>query len=164
VGYRLRAIMFALILAGCATSPGQTGTVDTQFESVEAKIMAHEYLIADCMRAEGFDYIAHLPSDWLIEEATQQDILDGGDGTIDVESLDLPEDPNADVRASRRHLTQPSGVTLMEAVRLGAINRHTRRLGASLWRRRTSTSFSKCLCGLHPMSGLSEPVRRMSNA
>ena len=43
---------------------------------------------------DGFEYVAVLPSDWIMERETQLDVARGGDGRVDPEQLDIPADPN----------------------------------------------------------------------
>jgi hypothetical protein len=84
-------------LAGCSAAGAEEAL---PFEAYKAVIVAHEDAIADCMRSEGFQYVAHLPSDVLLEEAATLAEHEGRDPIAAVETVHLPPDPNSEfVRA-----------------------------------------------------------------
>jgi hypothetical protein len=67
-----------------------------QLDEFEARLMQQEHQIAACMAERGFDYVARLPADWILERAYQLDVVKGGTGEV---AVDLPEDPNGTIVA-----------------------------------------------------------------
>jgi hypothetical protein len=62
--------------------------------------MEHERAIADCMAERGFEYIAALPADVLMEEARASAEAQGRDLEEALTDLEIPEDPNETILAS----------------------------------------------------------------
>jgi hypothetical protein len=87
--------------SGCsadAEAPADEEAAST--ESLRKTVLHHEELIAACMRAEGFDYIAAVPFDVILEETRAEAEANGDDVAAALEAVETPEDPNdAIVRA-----------------------------------------------------------------
>ncbi len=72
------------------------GETRRQLDEYEAKLEQQQIALAACMAQRGFDYIPHLPADWVMERAALLDYAAGGTGDIDV---DAPPDPNLKILA-----------------------------------------------------------------
>jgi hypothetical protein len=88
------AYVLAMVLAACSPTSDAVLDADAAIVDMEAKIMEHEEAIGECMREQGFEYLASLPPDWIIERAAMKDRARGGDGLVDVEP---PPDPNQEL-------------------------------------------------------------------
>ncbi|VAW09779.1 hypothetical protein MNBD_ACTINO02-2632 [hydrothermal vent metagenome] len=92
-------VLIALLASSCAgneTAPEQVTAIESELQSFEQQLLVHEEAIADCMRRQGFPYVVGLPSDWILEKAAQLDVARGGDGLVDIE---VPQDPNEEAMA-----------------------------------------------------------------
>jgi len=95
----------AVVGAGAAVAQGSTrgpnhipvAELTRQLDAFEGKLMAQEHAIADCMAAEGLNYVPHLPADWVMERATELDHAAGGSGNV---TVDIPADPNEAIVAA----------------------------------------------------------------
>lgn len=67
--------------------------LEAELAASEEHLLAHERAIADCMAEKGFEYIAALPWDWYLEKASILDEAAGGDGLVDMEIPEPPNDP-----------------------------------------------------------------------
>lgn len=63
-------------------------------------VLAHEVAIAECMADRGFEYVASIPADVLLEEARAAAEAEGRDLEEALEEVDLPEDPNEAIIAA----------------------------------------------------------------
>ncbi|NOY57223.1 MAG: hypothetical protein GXP34_14750 [Actinobacteria bacterium] len=89
----------AILGVGGAVAQGSTRAPDRipvaevtrQLDAFEARLMDQEDAIAACMTVKGFEYIPHLPADWVMERAAELDYARGGSGDVNV---DAPVDPN----------------------------------------------------------------------
>ena len=90
----LLACAAALVVAACSDSEAGMEELRTELNAFEVRLLEHEEAIAVCMREYGFEYVAVLPSDWIMERETQLDVARGGDGRVDPEQLDIPANPN----------------------------------------------------------------------
>jgi hypothetical protein len=88
------AFVLVVVLAACSPTSNAVLDADATIVDMEAKIMEHEEAIGECMREQGFDYVASLPPDWIIERAAMKDRALGGDGLVDIEP---PPDPNQEL-------------------------------------------------------------------
>ncbi len=95
----LLVVLIALLASACSSKevePETVTAIKSELQDFERQLLVHEEAIADCMRAQGFAYVAGLPSDWVLEKAAQLDIARGGDGLVDIE---IPPDPNEEAMA-----------------------------------------------------------------
>ena len=95
-------VLLVLILGGCGGSGDLQNSQNAELASaspMREKVLFHEELIAECMRAEGFEYIAVLPGDLLLEEARAEAERNGEDPIAAVDAVELPDDPNQDILA-----------------------------------------------------------------
>ena len=81
-------------LIAVSSSDADSSSDASEPVDLRSKVMAHEELIADCMHVAGFEYIAALPGDVLMEEARSEAEARGEDPVKAIESLDLPDNPN----------------------------------------------------------------------
>jgi len=72
------------------------GEATRQLDEYEAKLEQQQAALAACMDQRGFDYIPHLPADWVMERAALLDHVAGGTGDVDI---DAPPDPNLAILA-----------------------------------------------------------------
>ena len=90
----------AAVLSGnalLACSSGRQAGEANQLSDLRSTVLAHEELIAACMKEAGFDYVAIIPPDVLMEEARSLAEQRGEDPEAAVDALDLPEDPNTKI-------------------------------------------------------------------
>lgn len=66
--------------------------VSEEFLQLEARVMDHQSLVAECMQAAGFDYVVALPNDVILERMSEE--ADAKGETLNLETIELPEDPN----------------------------------------------------------------------
>lgn len=77
-----------LFTPACGADEGASNNgvedIEVEFAAFESQLLEHETAIASCMIEAGFDYIAQIPPDWVLEQATILDMERGGDGNIDI--------------------------------------------------------------------------------
>lgn len=89
------AALVGTALASCSSTP--EAAEDEQLTDLRNTVLAHEELIAACMKQAGFDYVAVIPADVLMEEAHWLAEQNGEDPEAAVGALNLPEDPNTKI-------------------------------------------------------------------
>lgn len=95
----MAVVGLAVLTIGATVAQGSTRTPEKipvdeltrQLDAFEAELVDQQTAIAACMAARGFEYIPHLPADWVMERAAELDHAGGGSGDVDVEP---PDDPN----------------------------------------------------------------------
>ncbi len=93
-----RLLVVAVFVAAAATVPAllQPAAFSDESQSLRDKVLQQQKLVAECMKDRGFEYIATLPNDLVVEEARHAAQLAGRDAEAAVEeaSRNLPPDPN----------------------------------------------------------------------
>lgn len=83
------------ILAGSASDADGSGMIDHRLRE---RVTTQERAVAACMQGRGFEYIAALPADVILEEARAAAEARGVDPQKHLASVDLPQDPNESIR------------------------------------------------------------------
>lgn len=86
----------ACLLAAAAIPVAACGTQNVEVDTaLRNKVLAHERLIAGCMRDKGFDYAVGVPRSLLAEEARRKAEAEGGDvDAVTRQALAQAPDPN----------------------------------------------------------------------
>lgn len=93
---RMAVLAVAGLVAACGG--GGPSALERELQQVEERLMAHEELIAECMRERGWEYIPTLPADAVIER--EHALAEAAGRELpDVDDLDLPPDPNEGIIA-----------------------------------------------------------------
>ncbi|MFE9206912.1 hypothetical protein [Micromonospora sp. NPDC007230] len=87
------ALIAATIGASVLFQPSAHGEEPSE---VRDQVLRHQQLVAECMESRGFEYVATVPGDLIIEEARAAAEATGSDVKAAVEeaSQNLPPDPN----------------------------------------------------------------------
>ncbi len=90
----LTTLLSGALLVSCGGSSvrAQDPEIFNEIEYLKETTLGHEELISACMRAEGFEYIAAIPRDLLLEIDSMIAATEGAES--DMSPDDLPTDPN----------------------------------------------------------------------
>jgi hypothetical protein len=93
---RIARILIALPLALAMTScANESGGIEQELANMDATVMRHERLIAECMESRGWVYVPSIPHSLLLER--EHALADAQGRTFDPSSVELPPDPNDEI-------------------------------------------------------------------
>lgn len=94
----IRIFILLGLLVGVSSCTGDgKSDLERELDSIDAKVMRHEQLIAECMAGKGWEYIPSMPRDVIIER--QKRLADAEGRAYDPKTAELPDDPNTAIVA-----------------------------------------------------------------
>lgn len=100
----IAAILALALVGGCSASePEESADAEelpAEFVEFKETVLAHEDAVAECMRDEGFEYVADVPADLQLEEAAVVAEQEGRDPAEALEEMGEGEDPNGELLES----------------------------------------------------------------